>query len=139
MPQASPQLPGKAKDDLWEKPRPLNPPPYLNPDSPVLHNPVLQPPPAHAVAHQQYGVVDVLRVTAGVVVDTWRGRSHVQGAFIRNHSSGGTTLTFAVELEGGQGGVDAHGDGPVLEQGVGQQLLVALRDLLVTAALGRLS
>lgn len=49
------------------------------------------------------------------------------------------SLTFPVELEGGQGGVDAHGDGPVLEQGVGQQLLVALGNLLVAAARGRFS
>lgn len=47
------------------------------------------------------------------------------------------SLTFTVELEGGQGSVDAHGDRPVFEQRVGQQLLVTLRNLLVPAALGR--
>lgn len=43
---------------------------WRRPDSPVLHNPVLLPPAVHAVAHQQHGVVDVFRVTVGVIVNT---------------------------------------------------------------------
>lgn len=43
---------------------------WHRPDSPVLHNPVLLPPAVHAVAHQQHGVVDVFRVTVGVIVNT---------------------------------------------------------------------
>lgn len=46
-------------------------------------------------------------------------------------------LTFTVELEGGQGSIDAHGDRPVLKQSVGQLLLVTLGNLFVVAALSR--
>lgn len=56
---------------------------WRRPDSPVLHNPVLLPPAVHAIAHQQHGVVDVFRVTVGVIVNTWGGEEsqHLCGAF----------------------------------------------------------
>lgn len=44
--------------------------------------------------------------------------------------------TFAVELEAGQLGVDAHRDGPLLVERHPQRLLVAHRDLLVAFARG---
>lgn len=69
LPQSVPQLPGKTKDDDGEG-KSDAPNPNPNPDSPVLHNPVLLPPAAHAVAHQQHGVVDVFWVTVAVVVNT---------------------------------------------------------------------
>lgn len=54
------------------------------------------------------------------------------------HAEGGKIcLTFTVELEGGQGGIDAHGDWPMFKQSVGQLLLVALWNLFVVAALSR--
>lgn len=54
-------------------------PAYVPPDAttdgwsvlPVLYDPVLLPLRGHSVAHCQHGVIDVLFVTVGVVIDTW--------------------------------------------------------------------
>lgn len=49
----------------------------------------------------------------------------------------GSALTFAVEGEAGQRGVDAHSYRSHLVERDAQRLLVAQRDLLVAVALGR--
>lgn len=123
-------------------------------DPPVLDDPVLLPPVAHSISHQQHSVIDVSFVAAGVVVNTWtRGGRGGKRCYECSCSSAddfeklnvrfswtggpGSALTFAVELEAGQRGVDAHSYGSHLEERDAQRLLVAHRDLLVAIALGR--
>ena len=48
---------------------------------------------------------------------------------------GRMSLTSLVELEGGEGGIDAHSHRPHFGYSLGQCLLVSLRDLLEPATL----
>lgn len=102
-------------------------------------------------------MIDVAFVAVGVVVNTWAREPEEEEEvkdvmkvvdfeklnvrFSTNAPScthrPGSALTFAVELEAGQRGVDAHSYGSHLEERDAQRLLVAHRDLRVAIALGR--
>lgn len=85
-----------------------------------------------------------------VVTDFWKNQVFIYWKNVRNENSPKVLInkpaavevcvsgvrTFAVELEAGQLGVDAHRDGPHLVERHPQRLLVAHRHLLVAFAGG---